>query len=144
MPVTTPARTGIVNALDARWDAIAAGSTYNTTPKITQYRVAPFQTSDYPAINLRVLGQPQPEDLLTGKWNNRVSVAADIAAQSAAEYHNTLVDMLVALDTDLTLGGLVFDINFLGDELSFDQETKAFVGGTAVFEFAHRSDDMRI
>jgi hypothetical protein len=141
---STPARTGIVAALVTLWDAIVAGSTYNTTPVVDSYRVAPFQQTELPAVNVRGLGQPQPEDLLTGKWNNRLRVAVDIAAGSATSYENTLIDLLVALDQDLTLGGLVFDINFLGDEMLYDQEDKALKGGTAVFEFAIRTDDMRI
>lgn len=141
---TTPARTGIVNALDTRLDAITADATYNTTPTVTQYRKAPFQSTALPAINIRVLGQAQPEDGLMGKWTNRPRVALDIAATSAAEYEKVLVDILVALDTDLTLGSLIFDLKFLGDDPQYDQEDKSFIGGTAIFEFAHRTDDFKI
>lgn len=141
---TTPAITGIEGALDTLLDTIAAGATYNTTPTVTQYRAAPFVSTNLPAINIRVLGRPQPQDLQSGKWNVRPRIALDIAATTAAEYHNTLVDVMVALDSDLTLGGLIFDLNFLGDELVFDQQDKSFLGGTAVFELVHRTDDMRI
>jgi hypothetical protein len=51
---------------------------------------------------------------------------------------------MVAFDADLTLSGNVFDINFLGDEIVYEQETKKILGGTATFELAHRTDDMRI
>lgn len=141
---TTPLITTIINALDTRLDAIAAGSTYNTTPTVTQYRAAPFQVTDLPAINIRVLGSLEPRDGLIGKWDHPARVALDIAATTPAQYHNTLVDILIALDTDLTLSGNVIDINYLGNELVFDQEDKSFTGGTATFEFVYRTDDMKI
>lgn len=141
---TTPVVTGIVDALDTLLDAISAGATYNTTPTVAQYRTAPFVVTDTPALNLRVLGRPQPRDLLMGKWDHPLRIAIDIAAKTPAEYHNTLVDVLVAMDSDKTLGGLIYDINFLGDEIVYEQEDKSFLGGTALFELVHRTDDLRI
>lgn len=141
---TTPKITTIVNALDTLLDTIAAGATYNTTPKITQYRATPFVSADLPAINLRVLSEPRPADRFSGVWDHAKTIALDIAATSAAGFHNTLVDVLIAIDSDLTLSGNVIDINYLGYELVYEQEDKSFVGGTVTLEFIYRTDDMRI
>lgn len=145
---TTPARTTIVNALDTVIDAIAAGATYNTTPSVSQYRTAPFTgsglTATTPAVNIRALGQGQPTDLQNGAWNNPLRIALDIAAITAASYHNCLVDILIAIDADKTLSGNVFDINFLGDEIFFDQEDRHFIGGTVLLELIYRANDWRI
>lgn len=151
MPAVTPLRTGIINALVTTFQGIDGTGDYNNdlSTKVSQYRTREetYQASEIPGVNVRALGQGEPDINLkdaNGTQLNPLEVEVDIIANTAAQYHTVLVDLLTSIRADQTLGGLVIMTLFLGDALEFAQEDKAFKGGTARFRIIHRTAWLRI
>lgn len=143
-----PKRTQILDAVQARLAAIAAGATYNFTigsTKVFQWRdlkSQPWVAAELPALNIRD-GIERVNQALSGIHLHElpVEIMGAIVANSAAqaEARKLLADIVTAIGVDRKWGGLAFDTDPQTEGLEVVQEGQRVAGARVQILIKYRT-----
>jgi hypothetical protein len=134
-------RQSIVDALDTRLQTITTANGYSQNLGVHEWLVTPLEESDLPAVIFR----DTTDDIDTDEMLRRdhtLTVEMDVAASATASpdtVRELMRDILTAIGTDKTLGGVCYDIEPQTASLEVSEADQRLAGGNVVIEIRYRT-----
>ena len=119
--------------------ATIAGGYYNNlngTNQVTIWQDAPFQASTFPAVNIRDtdISAGEEEQGATYIFDLIMTVEIDLIANGQTQLRRLKADVEKAINSDLTLDGNCYKIEFVSDQKVVEQKEYKLLGSTLTIE----------
>ena len=142
MPVSK--RQQIVDAIDARLKTITTANGYNTDAgnNVFEWRSYPLdENSELPALVYR--DTEEIESLAVGGYQlHTLTIEIEgyvVGANAARDLRALIADVIKAIGTDLTWGGLAEDTRPVEESIEIDQEERKIAGAVIRIEIDYRT-----
>lgn len=137
-------RQQIVDAIAASMKTISTSNGYSSTIKtVDVWLIRSLEESNLPAIVIRDTSDALPDDGIgAGRRDHELTiflVAQFAGTSSLSQCRDLMSDMLAAIGTDPTLGGLAYDCSPLNTELIADEANKKVGFGQLILNVSYRS-----
>lgn len=136
------ARQSILDAVITRLKTITVANGYNLEigSKVYDWKLAPLKPSDLPAIEVRDGEAPIEISTMSGGMIHRLNITIIIltgGTTAAASARSGLADIVKALHTDRTFGGLVKMLIPVSSSIEMQQEENLLAAGQYVCTLAY-------
>ena len=133
-------RQQIVDALDARLQTITIANGYSADLGVYEWLVTPLEEEDLPAVIFRDTVDDIDTDEIGQRRKHDLAVTLDIAASSTASadaVRELMRDVLTAIGTDKTFGGLAYNTEPLSASLEVSEADQRLSGGQIELEIKY-------
>lgn len=135
-------RQSIVDALDTRLKTITTTNGYSANLNVYEWLVTPLEETDLPAVIFRDLEDDIDTDEIGTRRDHTLTIEMDVAASSSSSpdtVRELCRDILTAIGTDKTFGGLVYDVDPTTVSLDVNEADQRLSGGQIVIEVRYKT-----
>ncbi len=135
-------RQSIVDALDTRLQTITTTNGYSANLGVHEWLVTPLEESDLPAVIIRDTSDDIDTDEIGTRRDHVLTIELDVAASATASTDSVRElcrDILTAIGTDKTFGGLVYNTEPTSVEMEVSEEDQRLSGGQIVIEVKYKT-----
>ena len=130
-------RQSLVDALSARLKTITTVNGYSADLGVYEWLVTPLEEEDLPAVIFRDTSDILDTDEIGSRRKHELTFELDVATSETASADATrelLRDILTAIGTDKTFGGLAYDTEPLTVSLEVSETDQRIAGGQIIIE----------
>ena len=150
-------REQIINALKTRMELISVSDTVplnkgtytfiTSVATVDIWRLASVEEDDVQSIEIRDLADPLESQGITNRTDHNLGIELSIATKDSTAStlaRNAMQDVLAAIGTDQTLGGLAYHIEVTQRAFEVEEESNLFAGAIIGLVVKYRTDKWQL